>query len=279
MTKQERGDFCFGFARESDGAIAFQCSDDAERWPWLRLHPAHNIAIQSTNYFSLTGVSLFAQSLSGEQWSALTSFSWRVHNRGEGAKHPVGGRATQEADGISYQCAFQDGDGAPVYDVAGAGVVFRNRDFESWRAKAKAEIAALAPADRFEFAAPGDVGVETHVEVYVSPVVEDPIAEDEAGPYVDALVTLENGFRPAHPYHGGSGDHVNSGHLCDAVQQGARLLGRSSYPSAGEATFTRYVELDRPFRLTCASQTAQKLVFEISQGPYKCATISVSYDD
>ncbi len=278
MTRQESGDFCYDFARDGDRTVTFRCSDDASAWPWLNLHPAHNIAVQATNYFALTGVSLFLGEMDGEKWTALTDFQWRCHHTGEGAVHPARGRSTHSGkpDDAGYACAFVDASGAPVYDVSGAGVVFRNRDFETWRSQAKAEIAALPAPQDFRFAAPGPAGVASQGEVFVSP-----LSEENGVAFVDALITEETGFRPAHPYHGGSGDHVNSSHLCDAVQQAAHLLGRTAYPVAGTAKFTRYVELGRPFRIAVAPDEGGevRVAFEISQGRYKCAVISFYYYD
>lgn len=276
MTKQEQGDFCTDFAREADGAIRFRCSDAAGEWPWLRLHPADNIAVQSTNYFALTGVSYFANRMDGTKWTALTKFNWRSHQTGADARHPVRGRATHDDDGIGYGCHFFDIDGNPVYDVSGAGVVFQTRDFEAWRAKAKAKILALPEPENFRFAAPSDVGVETQGEVFVAP-----LGEDSAGVHADALLTATSGFRPVHPYHGGSGDHVNSGQLCDTVQQAAQLIRGPGYASDGSAAFARYVELERPFRvwLTSAEAGNQRLLFTVEQADVKCAEIEFRYDD
>jgi len=276
MTRQERGDFCHDFVREADGATSFRCSDDAERWPWLKLHPADNIAVQSTNYYALTGVSLFAGHMDGSKWTALTKFNWRVYQTGEGAQHPAAGRASHDDDGIGYACAFADAQGRPVYDVSGAGVVFQTRDFEAWRAKAKAKVLATPAPGDFAFAEPAAVGVKTESEVFISP-----LTEDAGGVYADALLKAETAFRPAHPYHGGSGDHVNSGQLCDAVQQTAHLIRGEERASGGSAQFARYVELDRPFRVRLASgvEKDKKLVFAIEQAERPCATIEFSYDD
>lgn len=276
MTRQETGDFCYDCARDAAGAVTFRCSDDAEKWPWLNLHPANNIAVQSTNYYALTGVSLFAGSMDGSKWTALTQFHWRTHQTGEGARHPTGGRATQEDDGIGYACSFADADGRPVYDVSGAGVVFKTRDFEGWRAKAKATILALPEPTDFVFAEPAAVGVKTRSEVFVTA-----LADSDAGPYADALMTAESAFRPAHPYHGGSGDHVNSGNLCDAVQQTAHLVRGPGYASRGTAVFSRYVELGRPFRIQLLSDSADKnlLRFAVEQAGEKCAEIEFGFDD
>ncbi|MBT8472344.1 MAG: hypothetical protein KJN99_07045, partial [Marinicaulis sp.] len=203
MTNQDLGDFCFDFVKAVDDDIAFRCSDDARKWEWLTLHPAHCIAVQSTNYYCLTGVSAFSGRMDGEKWTALTSFRWKTFNMSAGAKHPVRGVANQGGPkDIGYACKFYDAANELVYEVSGEGVVFKTRDFEGWRAKAKAEILKLPAPEIFEFAAPGDVGVSTRPECFISPV-----GETDGVKYVDALVTKETGFQPNHPYIGGSGDH------------------------------------------------------------------------
>ncbi len=276
MTRQEQGDFCFDFVREGDGAIAFRCSDDADEWPWLNLHPADNIAVQATNYYALTGVSRFAGRMDGSKWSALTKFTWRTHQTGADARHPASGRAAHDDDGIGYACSFSDERGQSVYDVAGAGVVFENRDFEAWRAKAKEKIMALPAPESFSFTDPAAVGVKTQAEVFVTA-----LAEDEDGPYADALMTAESAFRPVHPFHGGSGDHVNSSHLCDVVQQTAHLIRGAGFTSSGAAVFSRYVELGRPFRVRLASDDGdtRRLSFVVVQAGANCAEIEFAYDD
>lgn len=279
MTTQQRGDFCFDYARENEGNVTFQCSNDASQWPWLQLHPAHNIAVQATNYFSLTGVSLFTGQMDGEKWTALTEFNWRIFDLGKGTKHPARGLATQEVDGIGYTCRFFDEDDLPVYDVSGAGVVFRNRDFKAWRAKNREEIMSLPEPADFEFAKPQEAGVKTAGECFVSP-----LRKDEAGVCVDALVTAQAGFAPVHPYHGGSGDHVNSSHLCDAAQQAAHLIRPADaypYPKGGNVRFKRYVELDRPFRLRLQtiSEADQKMQFAIEQGGHPCAELTFTFEE
>ncbi len=276
MTRQETGDFCYDFARDDDGAVAFRCSDDAEKWPWLKLHPANNIAVQATNYYALTGVSHFAGRMDGSKWSALTKFEWRTHQTGADAQHPATGRATHEDDGLGYACSFSDKEGRPVYDVSGAGVVFKTRDFEGWRAKAKEKVRALAVPDDFSFARPEAVGVQTQGEVFVAP-----LSEDEAGLHAHALLLAETAFLPVHPYHGGSGDHVNSSQLCDAVQQTAHLIGGRGFTSGGSAIFSRYVELDRPFRVRLVSNAddRRRMAFAVEQADAKCAEIEFRYDD
>ena len=281
MTNQhQQSDFCFDYARADDGAVLFQCSSDTGAWPWLTLHPANNIAVQATNYFSLTGVSLFTGQMDGEKWTALTEFKWRVFDMRSQASHPVRGRALQAADGIGYKCRFFNVDDQPVYDVSGAGIVFRNRDFKAWREKNRAQIMALPVPQDFKFATPQEAGVATAAECFVSPV-----HKDATGTYIDALVTTKSGFAPAHPYHDGSGDHVNSSHMCDVAQQAAHLVRKATtaqpYPIGGAVQFKRYVELDRPFRLRLvqAREESKTLRFAIEQGGHPCADLTFDFEE
>lgn len=274
MTKQQSGDFCFDYARQSDGAVTFQCSPDARKWPWLKLPPAHNIAIQTTNYYALSGVSLFTGATDGEKWSAITDFAWQVGvgGAGERAAHPARGRSINNDDGIGYSCEFFDVDGRVVYSVTGAGVVFRNRDFEGWRAKSKAAVLATPAPNDFVYACNDAVGTASAAEVLVSVPVRR-----GADTIIEALVTQENGFPPAHPFHNGSGDHVNSSHLLDAVQQAAFQLRDHVFPSGGSATFRNYVELERPFQIVPIEVKENEILFSVRQIGKECAQICLTY--
>jgi len=95
-------------------------------------------------------------------------------------------------------------------------------------------------------------------------------------------VTKENGFVPGHPYHGGSGDHVNSGHLLDAAQQAVRILCGSQMEvcTGGEATFKRYVELGYPFCISVAAPLADNEVsLTLKQGGKICAEVTMKFLD
>ena len=276
-TTQQIGDFAYGHVVTEDNAVAFHCSTDQKRWPWLVLNPADNIAIQGINYFSLTALTDVIGQRDPEKWTALTGFSWRVFDARRG--HPTHGFADPKTDleTPGYICSFFNADGALAYRVKGDGVTFRNRDFEGWRASAKAKILALPEPKDFVFATPEAAGVATPTECFVSPLMEQ-----DGALYCDALITGETGFS-LHPYHDGSGDHVNSSHLCDAVQQVAHLIrsraGKSGYPNGGTASFSKYVELDRPFRISlrAGEPAATALTFDVSQAGKPCTDITFYY--
>ncbi|MEL6184953.1 MAG: hypothetical protein AAFU79_10040 [Myxococcota bacterium] len=65
------------------------------------------------------------------------------------------------------------------------------------------------------------------------------------------LVTSETGFHPTHPFHTGSGDHVNAAQLFDCALQLASFVFNHENMGArcvsGAARFSRFVELDVPF--------------------------------
>lgn len=271
--------FCQDFHVADDGAVAFRCSDDDAAWPWLRLHPASAIPIQMLNYYALTEAGAARGDDKGEGFSALTRLAWRTYQAGPGARRAHHGLLDPPpADGgPDFVMTLFDERGRLLYRFAGAGVVFRNRDFKAWRAKSKEKALAEPEPKDFPFAAPAAVGVESKVEAIVSPLDEDDGAE--------ALVTARNGFPPGHPYHDGSGDHVNSGHLADAAAQVAhqiRMRGRAPTGYiAGAVQFDRYVELERPFRIARDWEEARPnaLRFNIEQAGERCSTVAFFYAD
>ena len=257
-----------------DQSVAFRVSDDLEKWPWLALQSSHAIVAQMVNYFCSVEAGRARGNLDTEKWTALTWTSWWCGSTSRNAPHGTHGvvdRVGEADDSPDYKLTVFNGAGGLVYRMAGRGVVFRNRDFEGWRETAKAEIAALPEPTDFRYAAPEAVCVVTEAEVCVSREFEA-----DGSRAVEGLFTRESGFG-GHPYHGGSGDHVNSGHQADAVQQAAQLLfGAAGAPlpiKGGEAKFKRYVELDRPFRILLNPERSEprRPVFDISQGGHPCS--------
>ena len=278
-TTQKIGDFAHDYTITDDKAVVFRCSADQSKWPWLALDPAHNIAVQMTNYYVLTGVEDAAGQRAPDKWTALTQFNWRVFdNKGGHSTHGVSDKRV-DGDDAAYGCTYFNASGNLVYRVMGEGVTFRNRDFESWRRKSKDNAMTLPEPTDFVYATPSAVGTALDVEVMVST-----LSEDEEGLFAQGLVTKENGFPPAHPYHDGSGDHVNSTHLCDALQQTAhQIRARESlldFPRGGEAKFSSYVELDRPFRISLikSDKSLKTLTFKVTQAGKVCTRLSFFYD-
>ena len=235
---------------QPDGGVTFACSADREKFPWLVLHPSDVIPVQMMCFFASYETAQFHNAVEEGQWTALTKMTWRCDATGDNAKHAATGAASPpEQDGRpDFGLAFADPDGAQILKIKGEGVTFRNRDFEAWRSKNRDRILALPEPEGFHFADIKEVGVASAVECIVSPLMKTGDAQA-----CDALITTETGFPPAHPYHDGSGDHVNSTHQTDAARQFAALL-RPEFGarrcSGGEMEFSNYVELDRPFRIT-----------------------------
>lgn len=281
MTASGTDKFCFDFRQTETGEIKFQCSRDKMKWPWLHLPPAHNAAIQYTNYYATMGVSAFTNTVSDSAWSALTEFEYQVGEGGVGdlARHPVRGVARQEQDTFGFDCDFFDEDDRLVYCVKGKGVVFRNRDFKAWRAPAKAEVLKLPLAENFDRARVDAVGARLPIEVLVEPIQEDGERVVPIGTFVQALVTKAEGFQPVHPYHDGSGDHVNSAHLFDSAQQMAFMTVGPQLPVGGGAKFMRYVELDRPFRIELTQRNGARIDFSIKQADKPCVQLYFIYQD
>ncbi len=258
-----------------DGTVSFECSLDRDRWPWLDLSPSDPIVVQSINYWVAVETGVARGALDPTKWTALTHMDWSCG--GVGAGRPVKGvsETSGPADAPGYHLRLYNAGGALVLRINGTGVMFTTRDFESWREKAKAEMAALpapSPAD-FHFAEPSAVGVDSHQKCFVSPLrSSDP-------PSAGALVTRESGFPPAHPYHSGSGDHVNAGHLADVARQFALLVNpeRLIAITGGEMTFMRFVELGYPFDITLDEQASSDnaIRMAISQAGHPCAEIAL----
>lgn len=241
---------------------------DHDRWPWLALPPQHLVLLEKYQYFgSLTA--LWAMKLFDPGvFTALTWFEWTCPavsaDAGYGVRGACGKWATGSAEGFTFDVDAANGE--RLLTSRGAGVAFPNRDYKSWRARSKhktrAAYEALGSPIPTGFAAPSAVGLGANGVSFVTP-----LKTDDDGPFCDALVSLTTGFHPQHPFHTGSGDHVNAGHLFDCVLQATHLVvGASVRCVAGRAEFTRYVELGVPFRIRLAARAADDtLVFHLSQ--------------
>lgn len=254
-----------------DGSVSFDCSQDASKWPWLALATHHPVLIQSINFWASVESGAARGTFDTSKWSALTQTEWQ-HHAGtgpitKGVADPVG-----EDGSPRYGLSFFDAADRLVTRMTGTGVVFRTRDFEAWRAKAKERpiedlpwCGAYAGADL--------VGVETQIESFLS-LIEDNKAQ--------ALITKENGLIPNHPYLDGSGDHVNSTHLAEVARQFACLFTADPQTtcSGGEMQFKRYVELGRVFDVSGGFENADAgaLQVQVHQGGRLCAEIRLDVD-
>ena len=258
-----------------DGTVTFKCSSNHNLWPWLTLPPFNPIVVQSINYWASVETGAARGTFDPSVWSALTQMEWTCGHPDAG--HVSHGVAAASADESSpgYQLTFFDKTGAFVYHMSGTGVVFKTRDFESWRQKAKQKLEPFQGSEDFQYASADDVGVATQGESFLSPLIEGGI------PCAEALITKAQGFTPKHPYHSGSGDHVNSNHLADVAVQFANLLfgGSPITVVGGEMTFQRYVELGRPFHIGLAEEihSGNAISMTIMQMNRVCATVTIRY--
>jgi len=258
----------------SDGTIAFLCDSDREKWPWLALPPTDPIVVQTINFYGASEASLVRGTADPNKWTALTHTEWTCGAFGCG--HATHGLAETYSDGAAerYRLTFFDAHGALVYRMSGAGVVFRTRNFESWRGETKQEIAPRRPSEEFDYAPCASVGRASGAEALVSPLRPD-------GTSVEALVTAANGFPPGHPYHSGSGDHVNATHLADIGQQFAYLVsgGKFAICKGGELTFLKYVELGRSCHLVLDRDATSdaEIAMSVIQADRTCATMILRY--
>ena len=259
-----------------DGTVAFGCSTDVEKWPWLALPIYDPIFVQSINFYASVEAGLARGTFDPTKWTALTQMEWACERPESGA--PVRGVATTNMrDELPYfELSFFDASDALVLNLLGKGVVFRTRDFENWREIAKQKMDSALDVAEFQFAPSREVGVRTQGESYISSLIQDDRVSAQA------LITETSGFRPAHPYHSGSGDHVNANHLADVGRQFACLvLGDAGVRCCqGEMSFTSYVELGRPFDITLEedARAQSKLSIAFHQAGRACARMAVQYE-
>jgi hypothetical protein len=259
-----------------DGAVAFRCSDDREKWPWLALPSSHPTVIQTINYWASVEAGRARGTYDSTKWSALTESHW-VSNP-DTAGPPSHGLADyiqdpDIPDRLLFRLTFFDKEGTFVCRLTGKGVIFQTRDFEGWRDKSKEDSAPPQAAQVFNFTSADELGVLSDVERFLSPLKE----EDTLA--ATALVTKDNGLIPAHPYHSGSGDHVNANQLADTGFQFAHLIhqGRMITCTQGEIEFMRFVELGRPFTisLTAHDKKTGALSMEVHQGELKTTKMTL----
>ena len=276
-TAQIYSDYAVADTVLEDGSVTIRCSTDVNKWPWLALPPSHPIVLQLINYFTSVEAAIARGSWDKDKWSALTRHQWWCGATGPEATHATHGIAEPgEDESPNFAITLFDDAGRLVYRNRGTGVVFHNRDFESWRTKAKAKIAALPEPRNFRFASKEALGAQTDAECLVSPLHEE---SDRA--WCEAYLTQQNGFDD-HPYHDGSGDHVNSTQQADVIRQTAVLargVTANNTIAAGDMIFTRYVELGRPFRIEIdkTKTVGDVMVFTVSQADKPCVEATLRF--
>ncbi len=265
--------YTHNLSRAPDGAVTFECSQDTKVWPWLKLDPIHPILIQTINFWASIDAGEFLGTFDPDTWTALTKVEWVCGPQGVGP--PVHGRYhnEQHENRAKFGLEFFDAEGAVVAQLDGEGVTFRTRNFEGWRDEAKEKLRPPEPP-KFEYAPADAVGVATANERFLAPL------GTSGGVATTGLVTKATGLRPAHPYIGGSGDHVNSTHMGEIARQfGQLLIGRPCIQTGGEMVFDHYVELDSPFDVTLVAhdEGARQFRLLVRQGGRDCTRIEMRY--
>lgn len=273
----DKPDTAFTHSHEvrDDGSIAFSCSSDTDRWPWLTLDPHHPVLVQTINFWASIETAHTRGTIDPNKWSALTEMEWTCGPPGGG--RPVRGVTAKPDDdnSLDYGLSFFDADDALVHRMTGTGVVFQTRDFEAWRDKTRSKLGIPPTSEDFQFAAAEAVDVASRDWSFLSPLIgEEPLS-------VNGLITEANGFPPSHPYLSGSGDHVNSTHLVEAGRQFASLIssGRQLRITGGDMRFTRYVELGYPFRIQSVDKSKCGISMEIFQAEKLCTAITLRLDE
>ena len=255
------------------GRVSFECSQDIEIWPWLALNPIHPILVQTINFWGSVECGETLGTYDPEKWSALTHCEWTCGAPSVG--RPVRGtyETLQRGERNRYQLRFFDVTDAELVRISGVGVVFRTRNFEGWREDTKEKF-KKPDVSGFVYASADAVGVATQGECFLSPLRHGETVSSTG------LITKENGLRPAHPFIGGSGDHVNSTHMGEIGRQFAELLlGAPLIVRAGEMSFLHYVELGRPFEVTLIEHDEAVLRVElvVRQRTRDCARIELAF--
>lgn len=257
----------------ADGSVAFECSRDASVWPWLRLNPIHPILVQTINFWASIDAGEFLGTFSPDVWTALTQVSWSCGDPDVGLPMLGTYQNVQEADRSRYKLVFYDQNDQLVAEMTGQGVTFRTRNFEGWRDDAKEKLKSPQTA-MLDYAPPADVGVRQASESFLAPLRPGEMIA------TTGLITKANGLRPAHPFIGGSGDHVNSTHMGEVGRQfGQLLLGRTFFNTGGEMVFSHYVELGSPFSVELQAHSEADRTYQllVRQGGRDCTMIKMTY--
>lgn len=264
--------YTFGHTRRDDGSLYFQCSSDADAFPWLSLAPQHPVVIQTQQFWASFGALVFEGGLEDGQWSALT---WMDYALGDlEAGHAARGvySRTENERGPAFALTLFDAQDREIVSMRGRGVVFRNRNFEEWRKSSKGEAKEARPKVDFEYASPEKLGLGKGEFAFVAPM--------EAGSNrIEALITPNNGMPPTNRVISGSGDHVNSTHFGEVTRQALCLItgDPAVQITGGEMQLKRYVELGTPFAMTFENDEESAIRFSLEQLGRECAVIELRW--
>ncbi len=259
----------------ADGSVAFACSQDVNEWPWLALPPQHPLVIQTQNFWTSVGAGQAAGTRDDSKWSALTWTDWVLGDQDAGiAARGVFTRSTQD-EKLEFATELFDASDRLITRIRGRGVVFRTRDFESWREKSKKEASkASTDIGAFQFADRDLLGISRK-----EPPLIARLSERSGKRVTSALLTRENGLMPGHPYFSGSGDHVNTPHLAEIARQIACLVcdGRSVTVTSAEMDMHRYIEFGTPIDIVVDRISEDRFTLSVSQLEKPCSTISMEW--
>nr|WP_137676644.1 hypothetical protein [Parerythrobacter lutipelagi] len=254
-----------------DGSVRFACSDDLASWPWLALDPRNPLVIQTQFFWASVGATRARQTRDDDKWSALTWTDWKCSSGPVGSASWGQFRDKGSDNQLSFEIDLFDAADRQIVAARGRGVVFRTRNFETWRDGAKREIKATgsAPAD-FVYADRALLNLSEREVPLIAPMTADR--------RTTALITKENGLPPAHPYFSGSGDHVNSTHLAEVARQVASLCrdGAPLRVTGGEMDMRRYIELGSPFEIALEEKRDDRVVMAVSQMGRDCSTLALT---
>lgn len=248
---------------------------DRARWPWLALPPLHPVLLEKYQYFGILTGFLALSGTDPAKQTALTGISWRCLEPETVALASAGVLTHRRDDGHeSLELELLVESGETLVTIDAVGVVFATRDFGAWRAKTRAEAQAATDVPAMPPLAPAEaVGLGPGGRAFVSALRE---VDGQLGSM--ALVG-DDAFHPRHPFHTGSGDHVNAGHLFDCALQAAHLVLDSASPRScegGSAKFFRYVELGVPFELLVVEREAERVGFAVRQLGREAARITLT---
>ncbi len=236
----------------TNGRATLRYDLNHDRWPWLSLPVNHPVLQDKYLYFSTLSVYIAEGKFDDSVLTALTQVRWEIFRNDSDQLHADQGsfNSIVEEGRSGFELTGYTASGAKVFKQTGRGRDFPVAQFKAMRAASRAEaLATLSPAT-LNFAAPNELGLGSDGISFVTRA-----QELDGEQWVDAQVTSEAGFHPTHPFHTGTGDHVNAGHLLDCALQAAHaFLGGKLECIAGEAQFKRYVELDLPFSLRLLAQ-------------------------
>mgnify|MGYP001800253119 CR=1 FL=1 len=269
MPRPFQDKYTYNHAVDEAGGVTFECSLDSDVWPWLKLVPTHPILIQTVNFWAAFDSGAYLTEFKTDAWTALTQLEWTCDKTEAGPPRQGRYASFEEKNRARYTLELRDEAGALVAEYAGKGVTFRTRNFENWRGEAKEKLRPPAPP-HLSYAQADHVGVATQSESFLAPLSKGAGAVTTQG-----LITKENGLRPAHPYIGGSGDHVNSTHMGEVARQFGHLLFDEPIPHlGGMMKLKHFVELGAIFDVTLITKTEQMFEISIHQAGRLCAEVA-----